>query len=501
MSGRTTPSGLVAELSAWASGLRPFDIPPRVARLAQSQILSQLAAIRAGWAHPRGQDLVRAFGAPLQDDPARSACVLAGLGSWLNLDDTAYAGHLSNATVAVPVAYAHALGLTGRELVTAVVAANECAARITAASTLGPFRGQSAVQTALVGAVSGRLGCQRAPAEQWTNALGLALAMPPWTTLHGFLGSDARILSVLLPVRTSMDACDAAAAGLRGAADILEHPDGFLARFADVPLPEVVTRGLGELWHTDTLSFKMRPAGPGIDAAVDCAVELHAQHREVLLDHLDDIDEIVVAASAYTLYVGRRAEQYITGPDTPASTLPLSIRYALATALLHGDLTLADYAEPMVRDPRRWALAQRVRLIHDSAMTRELLTGEAPFGDAIADAGAAGAAWAERFFGDLVHDVAARSADPARNYENATKRTPAKVTVRLRDGRTFSRERVIPVGAAGPETRARHSELIRSKFISAGGDRQVADAWDGLFDAAAKELADLLETALRNPTE
>ncbi|GAA3075364.1 hypothetical protein GCM10020000_70640 [Streptomyces olivoverticillatus] len=138
----------------WRSG-RPrcgrTICPPRVVELAQSQVLSQLAAIRAGLAHPRGRDLVRAFGPPLQDDPARSACVLAGLGSWLNLDDTAYAGHLSNSTVSVPVAYARALGLSGAELVTAVIVANECAARVTAASTLGPFRGQMAVQTSLVG--------------------------------------------------------------------------------------------------------------------------------------------------------------------------------------------------------------------------------------------------------------------------------------------------------------------------------------------------------------
>ncbi len=83
--------------------------------------------------------------------------MLSGLTSWLHFDDTAYAGHLSNSTATVPMAYAHALGLDGRSLLTAVIVANECAARIAASATLGPFRGQNAAHTHVAGAVSGRL--------------------------------------------------------------------------------------------------------------------------------------------------------------------------------------------------------------------------------------------------------------------------------------------------------------------------------------------------------
>ena len=94
--------------------------------------------------------------------------------------------------------------------------------------------------------------------------------------LRGFLGSDAKVLSAAAPVRAGLDACDAAAAGLRGPADVLEHPDGFLARFATVPLPDAVTAGLGSRWHAETTSYKVHPGGPGLDAAVDCALELRA---------------------------------------------------------------------------------------------------------------------------------------------------------------------------------------------------------------------------------
>src|SRR5579859_7546196 len=156
---------LIEELVEWGAALRPEDVPDRVMDLAASQVLSQLAAIRAGWTHPLGRKLVRAFGPPSQPESRRAAAVLAGLGSWLHMDDTAYAGHLSNSTVTVPLAYAYQLGLDGKGLLAAVIAATECAARITAAATLGPFRGQNAAHAHLAGAVSGRLRSENAPAS------------------------------------------------------------------------------------------------------------------------------------------------------------------------------------------------------------------------------------------------------------------------------------------------------------------------------------------------
>jgi hypothetical protein len=46
----------------------------------------------------------------------------------------------------------------------------------------------------------------------------------------------------------------------------------------------------------------------------------------------------------------------------------------------------------------------------------------------------------------------------------------------MRDGRTLTRSRLVPVGAAGPDTRANHTEMMQRKFRSVGGPRQVADA-------------------------
>ncbi|MER5554059.1 MmgE/PrpD family protein [Streptomyces sp. NPDC002793] len=460
------------ELSHWAANLRPEHIPCRVLKLAASQVLSQIASIRAGLQHPLGRRLVAAFGHPMQRDPRTAASVFAALGSWLNLDDTAYAGHLSNSTVAVPLAFAYARQLDGLSLLTAVVAANECAARITASATLGPLRGQSAVHTHLAGAVAGRLHCDRAPADQWENAFGLAFAMPNWPLMRAFLASDARLFNTFTPVRTAMDACDAAAAGLRGAPDIIEHQDGFLARFATVPLPQAVAKGLGRRWHTETLSFKMHPGGPGIDAAVDCAAEIH---REIGPLRPEDVREIVVEASLYTLFAGERAAQYVDGPRSPLGALVLDVPYPVATTLLTGEFSVEDFSAPQLDDPVRWSLARRVRLEHDTDMTRELFLSDAPFGEAVREAGPLATPWLRGFGGDELVDLVGSQVADGRDFSRSTKATGARVVVRLANGRTISRSRLIPLGAAGPDTRSRHSEMVQEKFLSVGGPHRVAD--------------------------
>ncbi|KOG64584.1 VlmK-like protein [Streptomyces griseoflavus] len=497
----TAPEPLLGELARWAAGLRFEDLPRRVTDLAKSQLVSQLAAIRAGLAHPLGGKLVRAFGGPLQPDPARAACVLAGLGSWLNLDDTAYAGHLSNSTVAVPLAYARERRADGRTLLAAVVAANECAARVTAAATLGPFRGQTAAHTSLVGGVAGRLHGTGAAAREWVRALGLALTMPPWTLMHGFLGGEARVLSAYTPVRMAMDACDAAGAGVTSAPDVLEHPQGFLARFAAVPLPEAVTTGLGSRWHTDTLSFKVRPGGPGVDSAVDCALEIRrrlAGAAESAADSVcpEDVTEVIVETSFYTMHAERLARAHDDGPRTPASVLPLSVPYAVATALVEGDLTVADFTSPATDDSRRWRLAKRVRLVEDPLMTRDLWHSEAPFGEALRQAAERGPGWLQAFAGPERAALLGCPAEPAADFRYATKHTGARVTVRLADGRSFCTRRDIPLGAAGPDTRARHRDLVREKFLATGGKDEIAEGFETLEEAGPGRVAELVEAAL-----
>jgi 2-methylcitrate dehydratase PrpD len=485
---------LTTELSEWAVDLKLSDVPPRVVDFAKSQLLSQLAAARGGLAHPLGAIVGRALGPLLQPDPKQAACALAATTSWLHFDDTAYAGHISHSTVGVPIAYARAAGLDGAALLLCIIVANECAARVAASATLSEFRGQTAAYTHLAGSVAGRCKAEGAPASRWVDAFGLAFSMPPWPLRRAFLGSDGKVLSAAQPVRTALDACDMAAAGLRGAPDILEHPQGFLAQFAAIPLPRTITDGLGRRWHTETLSFKMRPGGPGVDAAVDCAIALHDTLGAI---EVDDVEDVVVRASTYTVGVDEHIAPFMDGADSPVSALTFSIGYTVATALLTGDLTPLDFARPRVARQERWALAAKVRLEHDPEMTRRFGLAAIPLGEALREAGPRRAgAWLRAAGVTDVDEMLAAMSPPSDTFELAEKVTPALVTLRMADGRIVERGRDIPEGAAGPDTRARHPELVRAKFLSTGGTSDVADGIAAIEAASADEVGRLLAAAL-----
>ncbi|MBI1758701.1 MAG: MmgE/PrpD family protein [Actinobacteria bacterium] len=484
---------LSERLSAWASGLVLADVPERVVGAARTQLLSQLGSIRAGSGHPLGMRVTGAFGPPLQADPKRSAYVLAALSIGLDFDDTAYAGHLSHSTVNVPLAYARPLTLTGADLLTAVIAANECAGRVTAAATIGPFRGQTATHAHLTGAVAARLRAEAAPAPVWVSALGLALALPMWPIGRGFYGSDAKLLAAATPVLAGLDACDAGRHGLVGAPDILEHPDGFLARYAEVPLPDAVVAGLGERWHTETFSFKVYPGSAYTSAAVDCAVDLHQQ-----LGRVDpaDVAEIEVAASLFTTLLERGTTELVDGAGSTVPALNFSVGYNVATALLTGWLGPADLAEPRVGDPARWSLAGKVRVVHDPALSEQALLATAPIGEALRQAGPRAREWVgARAGGALVERLAALG-PPADTFETATKRLGARVTVRFADGRETTVARAEARGAVGWRGPAERHALVRQKFLATGGDPDVADAVERLETLSGAELAGLLDVAV-----
>jgi len=476
---------LTTTLARWASGLRHDDLPDRISAYATSQLISHLAVVRAGMTHPLGHKLVEAFGPPTGDRPEQAAYVMAALSSCLYLEDSMYVGHVSHSTVGVPLAFRREQRLTGERLLTAMVAANECAARVTAASTLGPFRGQTAAHAQLVGAVAAKLHGAGAPAGEWTDAWGLALAAPPWSLRRAFLGSDAKVLSASVPVRVGLDACRAAAAGLTGAEDILEHPGGLLAKVSEVPTPEVVTAGLGTRWHTETLSFKVHPAGAYVDAAIDCACELHGLLTPA---EIDDIDEVVVRAARLTMVMDREARPYLDRERSAILALNLSVAYNVATALLTGGVTTADLTEPATADPVRWALAAKVRLEYDPELSRGLLSATAPLGEALRQAEERAEEWFRDFSGGRTAPGVFPRGAPSPTFEHATKAIGSRIDVTLGTGRTLRARRAHAFGSAGAETRRNHRRIALDKLAATGAP---ADAVESLRHTASLDAAEL----------
>ncbi len=522
-------------LAGWASGLAAGTIPKRVKEFAASQLASQIAAARATMTIPIGQKIVRAFGHPLQKDPKNSAYTLAALTMAIDYDDTMYAGHVSHSTVSVPLAYARTFDVDGSTLLAAIISANECAARITAASTLGPFRGQTAAHTHLAGSVAARMYLEQARPSDWASAWGIAFSAPPWTLDHPFFASDSKTLTASTQIRSGLDACDAALAGIAGAADVFEHPGGFLAKYAEIPLPNVIINGLGQLWHTETLSIKIYPGCAYIDSAIDCAIAIY--RRE--LEHgrtiePDTIDEVIVEASAFTTGMDAKSSPYVDGSTTPVSAIGFSVGYNVAVALTRGTLEASDLTPEHIEEPHIWRLAGRVHVKHDMSLTLNALQATAPIGEALRHAGNNATAWLLEMAGNKIEGSndsgesnasrstggkggASRSTggdsgtsgnpnaapqpvspwgEPSASFLNATKSIGGRVTVRFNDGRVEQEYRESAIGAIGPETRSSHRELAMNKLAASGVSDKDALALLDIESLSSKDLNRLLTKLL-----
>jgi 2-methylcitrate dehydratase PrpD len=471
---------LLREACEWATALRLDDIPADVRDLARAQLLSMEAAAHASMRHPVGDRLWRTgfpAGAILGEtgwpgDAARQALLTMAL----DFDETAFAGHLGHASAIPPMIVGTETGAGGAEVMVAQVAAAEVAARVTAAVTLGSARGQTATHTHAAAAVVGCGLLLGLSAERLTAALSLALAQPRRVMLPAFMATDAKFWVAAAPILDAARCIQMAQAGAVGLEGLMEAPGGLLEQLAAVPLPEVFS-GWGSRWHLRTLSIKAIPGCAYLTSAVESAASLAPVDA-------GEVEAVEVGASVFTLGMEAESSPYIDGPESPLPALGFSVGYNLATALESGSLDVDDLHGERLASSSRWELAGRVRLSHDPDLTVAALAAAAPLGAAIALAGERARAWLQSrgASADIVDRVLAdAAADP--EFERPAKRIGARVTVRLRDGRTLEAERDAARGCCQEPVAARLG-LAEAKYrahAGAGGEAYVEAA--GRFES------------------
>jgi 2-methylcitrate dehydratase PrpD len=507
------PEASLRRLGRWASQLRFDDIPGEVVEAAKGQIFSVLAAAHAGYASDLGPQIRAAFGARcgtgahampagIATGPAHAAFLTACWSMVHDYDDIMLGGHASHSTVLVPFAYGEALGSSGRELLLAQIAANEVAGRLNMSVALGKVRGQMAGHLHLVGAAAARARLEGLDGEDFAHALGFALAQPPRSLYGGFLGSDAKALCAAWPIRMGLDAVDAVKAGLRGNPAIVDEPGGFMRSIAAIPVPGFID-GLGERWHTATNSIKLYPSCGYLNAVLDATLDLVREHDIAATD----VEAVEVRGSLFTLGMDAHSAPYLAGPDSLVPTLTFSTPYTVASAILHRRFAPEHLDRAHIRDPRVWALAQRVRVVHDMDQTIAAVLADIPIGAALKLAGRGGALRFLVGMGGtpllgkllltqplgLLRLVAALARLPRKgqppDFARATKSLGAGVKIRIAGGRSVEREVAIPRGFAGSAPIGELVGLARRKFVEqavrvVGQDRA----------AQAAALIDRLET-------
>ncbi len=285
------------------------------------------------------------------------------------VDGRSIPAHISGTTVITAVAMGEKFEITGRELITSLIAGDNITARIIAAESSGGLPpgwdsvgtansfGSAAIAGRIMGLDSRRIG----------NALGIVFNQMSGSMQNIWDGTPAFKLLQGLSARNGIISAQLAEAGWAGPDDPLFSRQGYFNLFAGgCGNPEILTKDLGKVFYCDA-HFKAYPCCAVSHAAIDCAVFLTEKYGI----NCSDIKKI-------TLYVSKSGlNSFLAQPmdvgDFPHAGSAFNYRYHVATALLNGSVKLEHFSKERVENPETINLMGKIELAQLPGVERELL--------------------------------------------------------------------------------------------------------------------------------
>jgi 2-methylcitrate dehydratase PrpD len=335
-------------------------------------ILDTIGAIAGGSAEPE----MRTLTAKLTVSPAGDASVIGTdkkavsaaaaflngtSGTFLEMDEgNRFAkGHPAIHVLPAAWALAEIKGLSGKALTEALVLGYEVGARIGIAASLRPDmhpHGTWGTVGAAV-AVARLLGYDAAKMRETINvASSLTLATSKRTMLEG---GTVRNAYAGISSRMGLMAIDLVDAGFVGERDGLSSVFGRVVseRFDAARMIE----GLGRDWQIDRNYFKLHSCCRYNHGALDALDNLLAKNTVAA----DAVERVDIASYLYAAELDDQA---------PRNTLAgkFSVPFAVATRLVRGSSQVENFTWDAVRDERVQAMAKRVFVTEDKAMTARL---------------------------------------------------------------------------------------------------------------------------------
>ncbi len=361
--------------SRFAAAARFADLDAAMVARAKLTLADTLAAIAAGQAEPEIAALVArhvrecvggptsaVIGTPHRLPGARAAFVNGVAGTALELDEgNRFArGHPAIHALPAVLVAAERHNARGPDVLLAFCLGYEIGARIGAAADLRPGTHPHGTWGVVGAALAvARLAGADAPmlARTVNVAAALALATSMRTALEG---GTVRNAYAGLANQLGLLAWDMAASGFTGERDAVATVFGRIVGQAF--RPEAMTEGLGTRWEIARNYFKRHACCRYNHAALDAIEEIVARHGRV--------DPARVRAVTIDTYAAA------AGLDTTRPPTPLAARFSLpwatAAMLLRGGADVPAFRAPALADPALAALAARVTLREDPAMTAAL---------------------------------------------------------------------------------------------------------------------------------
>src|SRR5512140_2331461 len=265
-------------LAEFVAGLRYEDLPQAVVDQACRIIVDTVGCALSAWKEDPEKsrialNIARLYGsadgasvigaAGARSQPAFAAFANGILANAADNDDTHKRALLHTGSVVVPpaLALAETQGLSGRELILALVAGYEVAVRVGMAVMPTHYRyWHSTATNGTFGAAATAAKAFRLDADGVQRTLGLAGTQA--AGLNTFFESGDMTKSIH-PGKAAFNGILSAQFARLGASSppaILEHPKGYLNAFSTEPKPQKLIEGLGTSWEILQNGFKYFPS-------------------------------------------------------------------------------------------------------------------------------------------------------------------------------------------------------------------------------------------------
>lgn len=361
----------LAQWGAFAASLRGQALDPALAAQAKLVILDCIGAIAAGMQEPETRRLVArlgrreassgavAIGAGRRLAPADAAFVNGVAGTMLELDEgNSFArGHPGIHVLPAMLAARPATDISGSAFLTAFVLGYEIGARIgTAAKLRNTMHPHGTWGT--VGAALAVAHLDDADAAALVETVNVSSSLSLGTSLRTMLqGATMRNSYAGFAARNGLAAWDLVASGFTGEFDGVGSVYGSV--LGEDFRPDEMVVELGSRWEIQRNYFKRHAACRYTHGALDVIASLLKQHGP--------LDPAAIESIAVETYVW--AAQLDAPVPTNMLAAKFSLPFAVATTLFHGEASVPAFRAPALTDPRILALAKRVSVSEDAALT------------------------------------------------------------------------------------------------------------------------------------
>jgi 2-methylcitrate dehydratase PrpD len=380
------------ELAEWVSSLSYNDLPQSTVMKAKTVLFDCLgASIFTGCRKQWGKVVVEY--AAINGGGQPESTIIASGGRKTLASQAALANgtmaegfelgdvHPGTATRPFPMILPAALALgearrrSGKALIEAIVAGYEVNTRVATAVGIKqrgrPMLSRGLYVPSLVGTFGGAAAAGKViglPAQEMTWTLGIAGALTGGYFQGHEEGAWTRRLNGGMTPSRGVIAALLGERGFVGPERPLEGEYGFYRVFANNDFDEsVLVEGLGKAYKIEETWLKSFPMNSTLHSSAEALLSIMRANK---LRHAD----IAEIKASFLEYVGILSKKEVKAVVSAQFSMP----FALSVAAVRGKVTVEEFEEEMLRDPEVLAMIQRVNSSHDEELVQRAGLGSQP---------------------------------------------------------------------------------------------------------------------------